>query len=329
MKLTICITHYQEPFEVVRPMLESLRIQRGIDWRDVEILIAQDGKEGILDPSLYAPYNLPIRALNLAKCGISAARNRGMYEAKGEYIMWCDCDDMFQSVFGLHLILDKISAKCPDIISSKFVEENKYIKPYCLVPHENDTTFVHGKVFRVLWLRKQGLKFHEDLTKHEDGVFVSMALTLSKNTEYIQTPFYLWCWNDQSTMRKDGIKTALLKSYPELMAARMAVLSDMKKRGLDIKIMVVKSVMDAYYDFQKSEFAAPENEEMILKALEAFAHLWQKYRDVYKKADAATLGQVMMASRQLAYSKGMVVERMTLSQFLGSISKGIDSDNAE
>ena len=329
MKLTVCITHYQEPFSVMKPMMDSLALQQGISWDDIEILIVQDGKTGVLDRECFTPYNLPIRFLTLAKCGISAARNRGMYEAKGGYIMWCDCDDMFQSVFGLHLILDKISAKFPDIISSKFVEENKYIKPYCLVPHENDSTFVHGKVFRVVWLRKQGLKFHEDLTKHEDGVFVSMALTLSKNTEYIQTPFYLWRWNDQSTMRKDGIKTALLKSYPELMAARMAVLSDMKKRGLDIRIMVVKSVMDAYYDFQKAEFAAPENEEMILKALDAFAHLWQKYRDVYNSAHAATLGQVMMASRQLAYSNGMVVERMTLSQFLGNISKGIDSDNAE
>lgn len=327
MKLTICITHYKEPFEIMKPMLDSLALQQGVDWSEMEILIAQDGKEGILDASCFTPYNLPIRFVNLVKSGISAVRNRGMEEANGEYIMWCDCDDMFQSVFGLHLLLEKIDTKHPDVIASKFVEENKHIKPYCLVPHEGDGTFVHGKAFRIAWLKEQGLAFHEDLTKHEDGVFVCLALTLSKNTEYIQTPFYLWRWNDQSTMRKDGIKTALLKSYPELMESRMALLSDMEKRGIDIVTMVVKSVMDVYYDFQKAEFAAPENEAMIMKALEAFARLWQKYRDVYHKADAATLGQVMMASRQIAYMHGMVVERMTLNQFLSMISKGLGSES--
>lgn len=324
MRLSVIITHYREPWEVLKPLLDSIAMQRGINWEDLEVLLVQDGPGGQIteDRFDYLPYE--VTPVVLPHGGISKARNRGLELATGDYIMWCDCDDMFFSAFGLHLIFSAMEEK-PDIIGSKFIEENRLVANYKLIPRENDITFVHGKAFRRLFLIGNNLMFDEKLTKHEDGAMIGMCFQLTENVRQISTPFYLWCWNPGSTMRKDGAKTALLDSYPELMAARESFIESAKAHGMDERKLhqhVIKCVLDAYYDFNKAEFNKEGNEKKITAAALAFKHLYDRYRDIYLSPEhQEDFAPIAMASRKLAYENGMIMERMTIRQFLGSIEK--------
>ena len=46
--LDIVITHYKEPWEVCRPLFETLDAQRGVDWDQIRVTVVNDG--GIMLP---------------------------------------------------------------------------------------------------------------------------------------------------------------------------------------------------------------------------------------------------------------------------------------
>lgn len=320
MKISIIITHYQEPPEVISPLFDSIALQQGIDFEDLEILLIQDGKTDVLEASWFNRYKYPVRIIECVKQGVSACRNRGIKEATGDYLMLCDCDDMFCNVFGLHLLFSGIQDN-PDIVGSKFVEENRIVAPYKLIGHDNDMTFIHGKLFRRQYLLDQNILFHEDQTKHEDSPFVFLAYQCTKNAKYINTPFYCWRWNPNSVMRSYGRNNALISTYTDLMLTKDRLISDMKAHGCETKRFVAKCILDTYYDFNRPEFTEQKNEDKINDALNAAKDFYIKYRDEYYSNEPSELAECMAVARNMAYNGGMHVERMTLPQFLGILMK--------
>ena len=63
-------------------------------YRSVEIIVVDDGSTDDTRERL-APYGERIRYIHQANQGLSAARNTGIREAKGEYIAFLDSDDAF------------------------------------------------------------------------------------------------------------------------------------------------------------------------------------------------------------------------------------------
>jgi len=67
-----------------------------------------DGSDVILSDDFLNEYKLPIQYIkNKTNLGLSATRNVGLDHASGEYVTFCDCDDMylmnnaFMSIFNL------------------------------------------------------------------------------------------------------------------------------------------------------------------------------------------------------------------------------------
>lgn len=44
-KLEILITHYNEGFEVLKPLLDSINIQQSINFNDIGVIITNDGDD--------------------------------------------------------------------------------------------------------------------------------------------------------------------------------------------------------------------------------------------------------------------------------------------
>lgn len=321
MKLSIVIAHHNEPWEVVKPLFDSLAMQRGIDWRDIEVLLIQDGEEGTLEKDRFICYNLPVVMYVLPNGGVSKARNHGIDASKGEYVMMCDCDDVFHSAYGLHLVFSAMEGE-PDIINSGFIEESRVDGGYHMFAHDGDITFVHGKAFRKEFLDHEVLRFPEHIKKHEDGAMIGLAFQLTQKVKYIKTPFYTWVWNPGSVMRRDGVSEALLLSYDELMNARVAFIEGIKIRRPDTDIgrHVAMTVFTAYYDFQREVFNKPENAADAKKAGLAFKGFYERYKDEYLKNDSKVLSELAQKARTTAYNNGMIMERMTIGQFLNMIS---------
>ena len=311
MELQILVPRYNEPSEIIKGLLDSIVNQRSIDKDNFEIIICDDGSkecplENIISTLESYKDKINIRWIkNEENKGISYTRNRLMNEATAEYIMWCDADDMFCSILGIRTILENIKISHFDILNSYFYEEayttdtNELV--YLLI--EDDSTFVHGKVYRKQFLLDNKLIWPEDIKINEDTYFNRMAQKLCKNDKLIvyKHPFYLWCNNPNSVTRKQ--KNISISSYPDLIKATEMLIKESIVRDLstlEVAIEVVLMLILAYFNFVNFKKDKSLDKNIVKSTEKMVANFYRKYKaywDFVSKEDKKDLINLM-------YNKG-------------------------
>ena len=252
MKLSFVITHYKEEWTVCKPLFDSIADQLGVDFDNVEVVLVEDGGEP-LNEECFVGYPFNVKTLNFGHKGVSAARNTGLDHITGDYVMFCDCDDRFISAYALHLYIKATANGMFDIIKSPFVEDQIVDGELKLIRHDNDITFIHGKFYRVDFLKDNEIRFNDELTIHEDSFFNVLANMLAETNIYEMSPaVYLWKYRDESIVRKDR-DAYVFKTYDHLMKCRRAICRELEKREryAEFYQAISKTIIDSYYDFQR------------------------------------------------------------------------------
>jgi glycosyltransferase involved in cell wall biosynthesis len=200
------------------------------DYEDIEILLIVDGPpdgSGILADKL-AQTDKRIRVINQVNQGVSKARNRGITEAKGEYIRFLDSDDFVEEhsispmvealerdgsdlvIAGFHHLYfgDKIE-KVPDVsgtfLLAESAEEMKklYEGGFLNMPW--------NKLFRA---RKMTAQFPTDRTLGEDLLFNMQYILSAEKVSVISDCVCEYIQDDRGTTlstkkRDDKVETAL------------------------------------------------------------------------------------------------------------------------
>lgn len=232
-KLEIIITHYNEPWAVCSKMFKMLDVQRGMQQGECRVTIVQDGNDGALDTAqLMKRYPFITGVVEIAHRGISAARNAGLDSADAEFVMFCDCDDMLYSCDSLRAILDAIDDADgrADLIRGKFMIEGRTADGvWTATPQEGDWIFMHGKAWRLEWLREKRIRFDERIDYSEDSLFCAeAALEISpKRIGKLGKPIYMWCLrggsctSDETKQARNREHLAIHRCYmPEICMAR-------------------------------------------------------------------------------------------------------------
>jgi glycosyltransferase involved in cell wall biosynthesis len=108
MKFTVLIPLFNKaPY--IRCTLDSILAQRCTDY---EILVIDDGSTDGGDDIVNHLTDDRIRLIRQPNAGVSAARNRGIAEARGEWVSFLDADDWQHPDFLAALLLAQ--AACPD-----------------------------------------------------------------------------------------------------------------------------------------------------------------------------------------------------------------------
>lgn len=250
MKLQFLIPHYKETEDVIRPLLDSIKNQIGINFTDVGAIIVSDGSLVELTEQFLNKYPFKIQHIKSEHVGVSEARNIALRNATADYVMFCDADDRFYNMLGLYFINKEITTKQFDVYVSKFVSE-KYNKETGEIKYfnidENDVTFVHGKVFRREHLVDNAIYWNAELRVHEDCYFNSLAQILSQETRRSDKPFYLWCYNKNSVSRSD--ENFVINTYTEYLKSRFALVEELVKRGVleNAAWQLAATAYQAYY----------------------------------------------------------------------------------
>lgn len=318
-KISLVVTHYKEPWDIVKPLFDSIQDQYGIDLEnELEVVFVNDSdKLGFEFPD----YSFPVVVIDEGHHGVSAARNIGLDKSTGDYVMFCDCDDRFISPFAMHLYKQQIGKY--DIIKTPFIEDQMIDGQLRLFRHEKDVSFVHGKLYRRQFLIDNKIRFNEKLTIHEDGYFNVIAGILAGGSQYeMSLAVYLWKYNAESVVRKDK-ELFIYKTYNNLMDCRIAICRELRERELLEHYFpsVIKTVMDSYYDFQKPDALKPENKELIESAEKAFARFYKEFREDYTESNINDIAQMMYVCRANAFKNNMRVEQETINEFLTRIVK--------
>ena len=325
--LDIIITHYREPWSVGKQQFDMLAMQRMVNFEDFGVILVNDGEGNELPQECFEGYPFDICQMSIPKGGVSKARNAGLDASTADWVMFCDFDDCFQNIYGLHLIFCAMAEEKYDTLWSCFTEETKDSKGrLTLVPHGRDYVFVHGKAHRRQWLVDNNLRFHEKLTIHEDAYFNILVQAIAKEDRIasIKTPIYLWKWNSNSVVRKDNAEDYILDTYDHLMRQKIAVTEEFIKRGMaqEVMVTVVKTVIDVYYDCQKSAWRLPKNREKMKKVENWFAAYLKRYAQFYTKADIKMIAGMVKSCREYSLNSGeFYIEAETLKQFLERIMR--------
>lgn len=326
--LDIIVTHYKEPWSVGKKLFDTIALQRNINFDDVGVILVNDGEENELQGNWHKQYPFQIMQMSIPHGGVSMARNAGLDASDADWVMFCDFDDCFSSVFSLYLIFCGIAEDKWDLLRGTFMEETKDKDGVIhLVTHDNDTVFVHGKVIRREFLGKNNIRFHDKLTIHEDGYFNTLVYMFAREREErINTPIYLWAWNDGSVVRKDKADDYVLDTYSHLMRQRIALTNALAERDMPNETMltVIKTVTDAYYDFQKHEWRTQKNKAKKERAERWFCAYLKRFAGIYAKADVKQIGKLAAMSRDRVVKEGaMLMEAETLSAWLVHIMNDV------
>ena len=144
MKLQLLSPQFNETDEVMRPMLESIGTQQGVDLKnDIEVLIGNDGSDIKLSEEFLGSFSYSIRYEQFDHIGLPGTRSRLFDLATADYVMFCDADDMFLTNIALYTIFAFIDRGF-DALVVDFMEEvlNRKTGRSMFFLHKRDSTFV-------------------------------------------------------------------------------------------------------------------------------------------------------------------------------------------
>lgn len=193
MLLDIIVPHYNESWDIVKPFVDMIHSQRGVDFNDFRVIIVHDGVEPFPDEYLDGPAHFV--QLTQPKSGVSAARNFGLDFSDAKWVNFSDCDDCYSSIFALWIIFRVLrNDEQFDLLWSPFYmikdDTLKWFKDY-------NAIFIHNKYYRRSFLKEKNLRFCEKLYMSEDSAFnsvVEMHIEKGKIGQInVNDPVYAWC----------------------------------------------------------------------------------------------------------------------------------------
>ena len=327
MTLNIIVPHYKEPWELCKYLFDSIAMQRGVPFNLIKVIVVNDGDDCVLSAMEWADYPYTVDYIIKPHGGVSAARNAGLMESDADYVMFCDADDGFLNNYGLHLLFSAMQEGADYIVPS-FVEETFDADGNAtIINHDMDLTFMHGKVYRRQFLIDNNLLFDPTMTLHEDGYFNMVVYAAAQHEgkmKTISTPIYLWRWNDNSVVRSNR-KDFVLKTYDDVMLTRTGICNELKRRGYqeDYETAVAMTVMNSYYDFQKTSYTSAENAKYAKKAEKAFKGFWMQFGKDFTNLTNKRVAEIARVARENAYKNGMLFEQVSIRDWLKHIEKDV------
>ena len=203
------ITVIMPVYNVEKYLAEAIETTINQTYKNLEILIIDDGSTDssgkICDE--YAKKDERIRVIHQENKGLSGARNTGLENATGKYLMFIDSDDLFE-LDACEIMYNAIEEKNADYVIGNYIniddDGTRWEKPvfsfekyteFKLSIKDYEKSFyimnsaVWNKIFRKSFIDSLGLKFVERLPA-EDAMFTTYAFIKSSNVWYVPKIVY-------------------------------------------------------------------------------------------------------------------------------------------
>lgn len=195
--------------------LDSIFSQKVVD---VEVLCVDDGSTDGTPRLLqdYAEDHPNLRVLTQPNQGMSTARNLGLKEAKGEYVLFVDSDDwlcegslaqLSASLNGEDVVcfnakkyLEKTSEfKDNELLSVDGVVKGwDYFNKARLIPSEIHFVCIWQRAYRRAFLEENNLCFAEGIRRAEDDLFTTMVMYHAQTLKVVNECVYVYRVRDNS-----------------------------------------------------------------------------------------------------------------------------------
>lgn len=281
MKLSIIVPVYNVE-DYIKECMDSLI---NIPIKDMEILVIDDGS---LDNSINIVEKYEdtrIKIIHQKNGGLSSARNTGLKNANGKYILFVDSDDYIINQLSISSMITLAEDnKCDILIGNGYrkFENGDQIpirRPECLYNKEVysseeylKTILTHRSFVQVAWLNlynrefleKNSLKFKEKIY-HEDLHFTPRALLKARKICVSKEFFYIYRHRENSIMtNKNQIKHAYdIFKIAEDLEIEFSKVSDVLLKQ-QLYELIVENIFVAVYKGIKEEKAFLKEEYVDL-----------------------------------------------------------------
>jgi glycosyltransferase involved in cell wall biosynthesis len=207
--VSIIIPVYQAK-DFLRKCVESCLKQKNLSEDEFEIILVDDGSTdgsaSICDALQNEYGSEKIKVCHTENHGVSHARNTGVDQAQGRFVVFVDSDDMVMEGF-----LDNLTKRADentDLVdeTSSFSGTQK-LNGYQYIENSilNVNTHVWGKLFSLKTIREGNIRFEDGLTIGEDLLFlIDFALCIDKkhSIRCMEDGDYVYTENEQSAMNR-------------------------------------------------------------------------------------------------------------------------------
>lgn len=308
--LSIVVPRFRETERDIFPLLSSIAGQVGVDFSDVEVIIANDGDgAGPLDENFLGLFGLDISQIDLPdNGGPGVARQVGLDAACGNYVMFCDADDALHNVGVLGALIQEAEKSAPDMITSSWLEEVKDAAGYKYITHEIENTWMHGKLFRRQFLVRNDIRFHKTLRIHEDSYFLAIAAAVAERNIHLHMITYVWKYHPDSITRRNGA-VYTYESIPTFIEACTMAYREIQQRNPEqMAYKIVQFTLYNYFCFHQYGWQLPEHAGYLEKAETAFVERIGPFWDYWRGAAPEFIANVYNEERARSFVGGVEAE---------------------
>lgn len=273
--------------------IESLLNQT---YRDIEIILVDDGSQDN-SPQICDEWDCRekrIRVIHKTNGGISSARNCGIDNALGQFIIFPDPDDWVEPDYLEKLLALKYDNDADLSICERFHGDSKldiYGKTVIMDMEsalENLMSpvyycgFAWNKLYELEVIRKNGLRFDEELGMAQDLHFNVRYFQLCNRIVYDSTPLYHYCTNTGGVTSGDTPltqrKISGLLTYKRIAELMHDGFPKVEKMAYGSLCKLCLKYIITYYKFSM------KNKEMLNTVKNTFV----EYREYFYKCDIYT-----------------------------------------
>lgn len=321
MKLSIIVPVYNVE-KYIKECIDSLL---KIPLDDMEIIVVNDGTKdkSIELLSCYTDYRIKI--VHRVNGGLSAARNTGLDNARGEYILFIDSDDF---IINQDAIINMINIaeenKCDVIIGNgyRYLESGEKLpirRPKQIFNKEIYTgkeylekILFYNSFVQVVWvnlyrhdfLKNKKLKFKKGIY-HEDLQFTPRMLLKADTIGISKEYFYMYRQREGSIMTKKG----QLKNSKDI----FEIIDELYKEFESIDNQLIKQKLSelSAESLFSAVYRGMNEEENFLS--ESNICLINKCVDKSKKIDIKIIGILFKINKKIAYKSIKIKMNMKMS----------------
>ena len=239
----------------IEKCIDSLLMQKGAE---LEIIVVNDGSKDNLEEVL-EKYQGKIRLITTENGGAASARNVGLENAGGDFVMFVDSDDYLhpdcieniiksqQSAnadivrFGYRIVFEDGSSMLPYDYFDKYeyIEKKDFKnKIYCY--------FINGirlnSVCTALYKREivSGIRFRNDMKTAEDAVFSAQAYTNAESALMLPDAYYMYY---QSGSGLTGSALSVMEKYRCNFILSGEIMHMLPKWGMSSPVYFLKTIL--------------------------------------------------------------------------------------
>lgn len=299
-------------------------------YKNIEIVLVNDGStdsSAAICQEYKINYPEKIKYIEQKNAGVSRARNRGLLEARGDFVTFVDADDFIDDNYCEKLIwviyeqdVDMVWCNKKSILPSGkeilYGTNTGMIHIWKSIEYEYYEEMEHRPVWGVLYKKKniEKLKFPENIYVGEDAVFFAMAVHNAIKIAYIDLSLYNYVVLEESAYHGpfDEKKHTEIDAWEKI----VQIFGDrpLTKLSAEAKLAEVCISLVAYYIFD-SEFVHKAMKDTIRLYRKNLPSLIQydrmKHKNYLKHAVAGFFPHIcsliknkMLEEDEIRYSKG-------------------------